>query len=442
MTHREGKFHSVLLLILLVAVFAGCEKTAQKLGFGIQPESDQIDVFKNDSASIVSYSERIDSINTTNTDVSLFGSQADPVFGIKTASFSTNFRLSRTAFSFGSDRVLDSLILYLRYSSLYGDTLSQLNMKIYELSDQILSDTSYYSNSEIGYYDVLLADLDFIPNTTDSVVIGEDTVPPLLRVDLTQLTNELADKLLGATDENMTSNADFLDFFYGLRIEAEQVMTDGSIVSFSLTNSLSRMTLYYANSEDDSLSYDYIISDNSIRIGHFSHDYDAGDAQFRQHVLEGDTALGQNICYVQSMGGVVSNIFFPEIKNFYENNPIAVNDARLIIECVNNPPEFDPPENIFVARINDDGTISPLLEQFEGQAFFGGFYDEENNQYWFRITNYIQDLMREDVVDYGLQMFVDAGAFKPNRFVFHGPEPEDFMVEGNRMKLEIVFTKL
>jgi hypothetical protein len=95
-----------------------------------------------------------------------------------------------------------------------------------------------------------------------------------------------------------------------------------------------------------------------------------------------------------------------------------------------------------VARINEDGSISPLPEQFEGQSFFGGFYDEENNQYWFRITNYIQDIMREDVEDYGLQMFVDAGAFRPNRFVFYGPEPEDQMAEGSKMRLEIIYTKL
>ena len=442
MTNRKGKFHQFFLLIIVLVVIAGCRKEPQQLGFGIQPESDQIDVLKNDTASIRAYSKRIDSINTTTTNATLFGSQYDPVFGVKTASFSSQFRLSRTAFSFGAGRQLDSLVLYMRYSSLYGDTLESQNMKIYELTEKLSSDSLYYSNMEIEYSDVLLADIDFVPNTIDSVVVDGDTVPPLLRVNLTSITDELADKLLNATDEEMTSNAEFLDFFYGLRIEAEKVMTGGSIISFNLSNALSKMTLYYSNDEADSLSYDYSITESTVRVGHFSHDYSQGDVQFRQQVIEGDTTLGDERLYVQSMAGVVTDIFFPGIKSWFDDGPVTINDARLIIEGVEDPPEFTPPPNIIIVRINEDGTVSPLVEQLEGQAFFGGFYVEEDNQYWFRLTEYIQNLMREDVTDYGLQMFVDAGSFRPNRFIFHGPNPSEPSNEGMRMRLEVVYTKL
>lgn len=440
--YRTFRLRLSFALLSLAIIAGSCQKEAQQVGFGIQPESDRIDILKNDTTSILAFSKRVDSVNTTNTAQSLFGSQSDPVFGVKTASFSAQFRLSRTAFSFGENRVLDSLVLYLRYNSLYGDTLAEQNMKVYQLSDKLLTDTIYYSTTEIGHTETLLADLDFVPNTKDSLAIGQDTVPPLLRVSLTSLNDILGDKLLNATDEQMTSNSSFLDFFFGLRIEAEPVMQGGSIITFDLLDNLSKMTLYYANSEDDSLRFDYIISNNSVRVGHFDHDYSAGDAQFRQQVIEGDTTLGMNTCYTQAMGGVVTKVFFPEIKSWYNDGKITVNDARLYIEGVEDPPLFTPPDIMIVARINEDGSVSPLLEQLEGQQFFGGFYDDENNRYWFRITNYIQDLMEEDAVDRGLQLFIDGGSFVPNRFVFHGPQPDDPVAEGMRMKLEIVYTKL
>lgn len=433
-----------LLLGGIVAIFfalQGCKKDPQKLGFGVQPDSDLINVFTTDTASVVSYSQRIDSISSSNAPLTLFGSLKDPVFGITTAAFSTSFRLVSVAHSFGDNPGVDSLILSLRFTDVYGDSLESQTMKVYELTQQLQDDTTYYSNSEVSHSSTLLANHTFVPDFTDSVVIKGDSLAPHVRVDLTQLTTELSDKLLSATEDQMASNDDFSEFFHGLRIEAEKVTVGGSIISFDLLDELSNLTIYYHNDEEDSLSFEYAITSNSIRFGNFYQDYDVAGTDLRAQVFEGDTALGQEVVYVQPMAGIRTVVHFPHIKEFFKGQVISINEAKLVLDGLEEMTEFQPPAGIIAARFNGDGTITALSEQFEGKDFYGGYYVEDENQYWFRITSYIQDLMREDVVDYGLDIFVDGGAYNPGRFIFAGPQPEDAS-SGPRLRLEIKYTRL
>ena len=140
-----------IIAFLLITGIVGCKKEAQQLGFGLQPDSDLIRVFNTDSVDIVSFSERIDSISSGNAPTSLFGGLKDPVFGQTTAAFSVNFRISKSAHSWGTGPVFDSLVLLLSYDDIYGDTASAQTMRVYELADRMYADTLYYSNSVINY---------------------------------------------------------------------------------------------------------------------------------------------------------------------------------------------------------------------------------------------------------------------------------------------------
>jgi hypothetical protein len=431
-----------MALVAIFLIVGGCKKDPQQLGFGVQPGSDLINVFTSDTASIISYSQRIDSISSSNAPLSLFGSLRDPVFGVTTASFSTSFRLSLASHSFGENPGIDSLILAFRLGEFYGDSLATQTMKVYELTEQLNGDTTYYSNSVVEYSPNMLADYEFVPNFNDSIIVGKDTIPPQIRVSLTGLTSELSDKLLNATDDQMSSNEDFGNLFYGLRVEAEPTMSDGCILYLDLLDDLSNLTIYYHNDEEDSLSYRYALTSNSVRFGNFDQDYDQASMDFKAQVIEEDTILGQKICYIQPMAGIRTVIFFPFIKEYFKDKDVSIAEARLFLEGVEESPGLEPPPKIIAARFTEDGNIVALQEQFEGEEFFGGFYVAEENHYWFRITNYIQNLMREDVTDYGLDIFVDGGAFNAGRFIIAGPEPVDPVPQDLRMRLQITYTRL
>ena len=205
-----------------------------------------------------------------------------------------------------------------------------------------------------------------------------------------------------------------------------------------LVNTMSRMILYYHNEDTDSLKYDYLFTDHSARYNNFYHDYSQGDAFFKAQV-GGDSTLGNQVCYVQAMGGVKTKILFPYQELWYADGPIAVNEARLIIHGFEDDPFYDPPASLTLLKIDEDGNFIPLSDQFEGLDYFGGIYDEDKNQYFFRITTYMQSLIQGNENELGLELYVNGGAYVASRFLLNGPVPFDLE---KKLKLELTYTRL
>jgi hypothetical protein len=202
------------------------------------------------------------------------------------------------------------------------------------------------------------------------------------------------------------------------------------------------MVLYYHNQENDSLKFSYVINSNCGRFGHFDHDYTQGSADFVSQVLEKDTTLGKNVCYVQALGGVKTFIRFPHLANYYDNGSIAVNEARFFLSCYEPEPVLDVAKVLIMVKRNSEGSYDILEDQLNGDGYFGGYYDENDHGYWFRITNTIQDLMRSEEPDYGFEIYLSGGSVNAERVLLYGPDPVDPGAEENRMKLVITYTTL
>jgi hypothetical protein len=201
------------------------------------------------------------------------------------------------------------------------------------------------------------------------------------------------------------------------------------------------MTLYYHNAVSDSLSFDYLLNTNCARFGHFDHDYSLADAGFKSQLIDSNTALGQNICYTQSLAGVKTFIDFPAIANYYADGNIAINEARFFMSCYEEEPLFDPATQLIMVKKNSEGSYDILDDQLIGEGYFGGYYDKENKGYWFRITSTIQDMMRDPDAYYGFEIYLSGGSVNAQRVILHGPEPAAGS-EDKRMKLVITYTKL
>ncbi|MCU0370631.1 MAG: DUF4270 domain-containing protein [Bacteroidales bacterium] len=441
-----NKFHwlSAGLIIVLALLLLTCKDDNNNLGLDLQPPDDKLFVYSTDTNTIVAFSQIVDSVKTDETSLSPLGSMMDPVFGVSTASFYTQFRLSQTAFNFGTTPYPDSLVLTLDYAGFYGDSTSAMTIRVYELAEQIEIDSAYYSNMTLEAKTTLLAEKTFVPNFTDSVVVKEDTLAPHLRINLTDITYSLAVKLLETPADSLDNNASFLNYFYGLYVTAEPAYSGGAILYFNLMSTLSGMTLYYHNVSGDSLEFPYLINSNCARFGSFTHDYSLGDASFRAQVVEKDTALGTNICYVQALGGVKTFIRFPNLKNFYTDSKIAVNEARFFLKCAETEPILDPATLLIMVRRTEDGSYEILDDQLQGSDYFGGYYDDDDDGYWFRITSTVQDLMRADTTqtDYGFEIYLSGGAVNGERVLLGGSDPQVPELAEDKMKLVITYTKL
>ncbi len=434
----------VFLFAATLFVFSSCRKSPHKLGANILPKDAQLNIYYGFTDSIFGHSVREDSIRTDELSKNLLGSMVDSVFGVTTANIAVQYSLSTNGTDFGTNPHLDSLVMYLRYNGeLFGDSLSVQKLHIYELTQDIFYDSVYHSNSsfQAGQFDY--ADLSFVPAPHDSVVLGEgvlaDTLPPMMMINLSNISSELGQKILDADTASLADNDEFVKYFKGLYLASEPVSSKGALfaVNFMLRNS--QMIVYYSNDEDgDSLQYRLNVTSSSARINTYQHDYSLSPQDFKQQVLQGDTTLGKAKLYVQGAGGVKTIIQIPDIHDYTHSSQIAINEAKLVLPGLDNNPAY-PPSRLALVKIREDGKYEPLIDQYEGEEYFGGTYHKSTNSYTFRITRYMQSIFTGDEPNYGLYLFVSGASVNPESYVIRGNKSPD---DSLGMHLEILYTDL
>ena len=431
----------LLLLTLLVTLiaFASCKKLPD-IGSTLQPNSSHIKVAFFDKSNIIAESERIDSLSTKAASLSLVGDINDPIFGNSNLSFYTQIGLTSNSTKWGEGATIDSIILQMAYSGYYGDTLTPITLKVYEVTEPMSGDSmAYFSNTSFNIGNEL-ASHSFTPRPKTRIKSDNDTVG-------TALVQIPIDKALGekfiSDEDQFTSNATFMKYFNGLYVSCEPADGTGSICYFNLLNTKSYLRIYYHNNFDTTF-YDFNISDKYVRFNHFEHDYSTAPITFN------DTTNCQNL-FVQSTAGVRSRILFPNITKWAKdlNSNILINEAKLILNGANDMVNgvendtsiFTQPAQLIVVKAKEDGSYSILPDQMVGSTYFNGMYDPKNDQVWFRISEYIQDLVLSDTndEDYGLYIYTYSGANNAKRWVFHGPDSPDTT---NRIRLEIIYSKI
>ncbi|MCF8302643.1 MAG: DUF4270 domain-containing protein [Bacteroidales bacterium] len=438
----KGKITRLIPLAFLLIFIVSCTKEPDEIGLDLQPDSEELQTDYADTTSIVAYSQMQDSVRTSFTSHSLIGAFIDPVFGKTNADMYSQLSLSSSGVDFGENPELDSITLQMIYAGNYGDESTQQTLKIYELKEAISSniDSVYYSNQTIEIKeDKQYLDHTFEPSPNDSIWVDSTTsLSPRLIVNL---SDELGNKFLNATEDQLADDNSFTEWFKGIYMTSDIAGEgDGSLLYLDVTNAESYIRLYYHNDEEDSLSYDFEISMTTPRFAHYNHfGYNDASQEFKQQVLNGDTALGQEKFYLQGTGGVASRIHFPFIRDWSSLGNIAIHEAKLIFSPIYSEGDPEPPEEMALVALDEDDGQYVLDDQLEGDTYFGGTYNESKNQYYFRITRYIQSLIGEQdtIKPNGLRMVVSGGAIYGNRAIINGPESEE-----NPIKLEITYSKL
>ena len=429
---RSAKW--AFMLICLVLLFSCTDPDL--IGLQVQPAKDKFTLLYDESSKVIAYTVREDSIRSDKTVLNLLGNYDDPIFGRTASSIYTQIRLSSNNVDFGPSPVADSIVLSLAYKGYYGK-LRKVNIKVSEILDDFYKDTTYYSNKTLNISNQPLANITIVPTPTDSVTVEGHKMAPQLRIRLDQ---SLAQKFIDeSASVNVSDNVHFLQFFKGLNISTSFVNTEGSVLYFDLISAISQVTLYYKNDNNDSLKYNFVIDANCARFNSFNHyNYLNANNSLKQQI-NGDSLLGDSLLYVQAMSGLKVKLMFPDFKTFFEGKKIALNKAELII-----PVEYDPtqsnyalPDKLTLVRLNENKQIAYLIDQFEGDSHFRGEYDATNNQYSFTITRHIQNIILNNIKDYGLYLMVSGSGINAGRVLLKGPKRSD-----KKMILKLTYTKL
>lgn len=438
----------LLTSILLILALFSCKKDPYELGIDLLPPSDTLNVLTTDTCTVEAFSVRVDSIRTDGGPL-IIGSMQDPVFGKTTASLYTQTLLSSLAPDFGTNPVLDSLILVLYYNDYYGDTTAVQNIKVWEVSEDIEPDSSYYSNNRMNTYPTLLADHTFVPHPTDSVMVDTTRKAAQLRINLSKLTSYLGNKILQAPASALASNTAFLDFMKGLYIQASPVSSGGALLNFTLGDETSQLVVYFHDGNtpaNDSLNFPMLINTSTKHFLHIDHNnYLDASQDLKRQVLSRDSAEGAKQLFLQGLAGVKIKLKFPYMASF-ANGQAVINDALVTFKNAESDTTYAPPPSLTIVRQDSIGRIAYLIDYNEGDAYFGGTYDQEKGTYFFRITRYMQKVMADYYTNkYDLYILVNnplSTVLYPNRVILNGTNPLLPGSDVGKFKLTVTYTKL
>ena len=293
----------------------------------------------------------------------------DPVFGVTTASVYTQVVLQGTP-SFGITPVADSIILSLSYSGYFGDTNTVQTFNVFELTQEMYTDSQYYSTKNFNYNPSPLGTISFAPQPNTNV---DSTLSPRIRI---TLNKALADSIVALDPSKYSSNSDWVSYFKGIFIQAQNVNSPGAISYFNFFES--KLTLYFHN---DTVNKSYDFSLTGARVNNFAHNFGTSHAGLQLT----DSLSGDSLNYLQSMAGIKIRVSLPYLKHFLDSGSILVNSAELKInaEPVNVP--YKLPGRLLLVSINENGESILPIDYFESSGYYGGALNATSDGYTFNI---------------------------------------------------------
>jgi len=402
---------------------------------------------------IEAYSIPEDSVPTNYSSRNLLGFRNDPVFGSKKASIYTEFRLLENDLYFGDNPILDSVVLELYYSSYFGDYTTMQNVRVYELSENFpeSDDGAFYSSLTIEHKEFPVSDTLVRPIPNDSVPVGEHIFAPHMRI---RLSDDFGQKLIDGSDsqEHFADNTTFLDYFKGFHITVDELPAEeeGAILYFNLVRtggleSNSAVRIYY-HFEGDTVSStrSFPVNEFAKRSTHIEYfDHENAHEHLKKQIIEGETTYGDSLLFLQSLAG--ANVFIDFPKDSLEHlsqKDVIINMARLIVPVDEN---FDVdeyysedtpiPSKLYILKKDKDGEFFHITDGSYG--YFGGGYDEDNNEYSINITQHFQELINDPASNYGMVLVITESHSNAQRVVLKGPGRQD-----NPLRLELKYTIL
>ncbi|MDG1175956.1 MAG: DUF4270 family protein [Flavobacteriales bacterium] len=411
-----------------VFIFAlSCKKGDNFIGSELQNED--INVSQLTNFTINTYTKEADSLKADELSVSTLGSMKDAELGKTESSFFTQLRLpvENVDFTSGgslSDIVLDSIVLTLEYFDHYGNLDAQ-TFEVYEVSDNIDIDSTYYNGTTFTNAGTNLVESGkgtLTPNPTSKVFNGTDTVSAQLRL---KLDNSFGQLILNESgNATLSNNTSFAQFLKGIEVKVNnpgQANGSGAILLFNLISANSNVTLYYRNTvTSDTLFFNLLMNTNCARVNLNTHDYTG--TMVAPQLL--DSTLGITEVYVQGLKGLKTQIELTDIMNLKDSN-IIINKAVLTMPVnTAGSSTFEPIEQMLIVR-NEDGEkyLLPDQTQFSGLAGLqnvGGAYSEDDEQYEFIITRYVNAVLTGLIPNNTLTLETISAMVTPNRSVLYG----------------------
>lgn len=406
-----------LFSFLGLLLFAtSCKRPENDLGSELLPNEDGLTALQTDTLTIIATTVQEDSIRTDELSSVMLGNYIDPILGSTTASFNTQVRLSTTSPEFPETFIIDSVVLGLVYTGDFYGRLAKQQIFVNELTEDLENDSTYYTNTKHEYNKANEVKsgwnlYDFRPE--DLVIVGTDSVVPQLRI---HLNEALGQKLLTATDDQLSSNENFLEFFKGLRVSPG--FADACVANFDLIDSDSKLSVYYRYDNggvEDTTYYHFNITSECSYYTHVEHNRSGTSVASLDSDIDVD---GDVMTYIQAAGSMKTLIEFPYLSDFDDIENKSINRAELRIPFEDSD-RYLPQSNMFLVYLDEDGDYNLLPDQVLGSI--GGSANFTDDYYSFNISLYMQKVLNGEITSQGLYLISKNAGVSVNRCVLHGP---------------------
>ena len=394
---------------LMLITFMSCTDDPGKIGLALLPTDDLVVVGTGTDTNFQSFTKTDQIQRTDESSFNLLGTFNDPVFGKTIADFACQYRV--TSFpKFLKNAQIDSLVLYLAYEEIYGDTLTPQNIKIYELAQVIPFDSKFYQNTDLKgmSFGEVLAEKTYIPKfRLDSLTnkygstkkIPKDTVTQEIAI---RMSETLINKLISADTLIYTENKLFLNYFKGLYIQANDQNQEGTLMKIKGSG----MVMYFRTPDGKDSTFLFSNNSNASRVSRFVHNYST--TAFAANLDKEE--IQDSLIYVQTTGGIRSKIYIrdlgtwakliPEMANNPDTAYLTINKAELIFKLdttMSQPRLYRPSEQLVLSVIgkteSDRDTIYLPSDHSFSAAYYGGTYNIKDRTYRFNIAQHIQDVI-------------------------------------------------
>jgi len=418
--------------LLAFFIFTSCKKEISTIGGDINPNG--LNIIKQDTFTVITKSVITDSLSTDEKTNNLLGALNDPETGKVDCGIVTQIRLSSESPNFGDANLItvDSVVLSLVYSDKlnYGD-ISDLTFEVFEISDALAKDETYYRESEVtttGSNLIIPGTETQRPKPESLVFLADDTLAPMLRLNL---TTAFGDDLINNADQ-MTSNDNFLNFFKGLYIKVSNANSfgpnEGTVLYFDLLDALSNMVLYY-DLAGTKKRFTFNINSTCARFNKIDFDYTGTPLELS---IESADAAQEKIYFQGSH--IRPEFHFPNITELANNRNIVINNAELVVPIQNyaNSP-FASSNEVFIGRIKDNFFTTSAFDYLQG-----GTVTNSDNEFRFTLTRDLQRIISGEVENTGYRLFAPSFfGSSIERIIFSGPNS----IAKNKTKLVITYTE-
>jgi hypothetical protein len=425
MKRSDFRIHPTACLVLgcLIACIWGCTKPETDIGLGLQPTSELLDVFVTDTVTVELATVLEDSLETDELSTGLVGRVFVPRFGWVSSALATQLRLSATDADFGPNPVADSMFLQLRYTGDFYGRLTPQMFSVQPLTDSLSLDSTYHSNLDLatsGFEWVAEGTAPFVLEPSEPTVVGSDTLAPQLRI---PLRVDVAQSFLDLDTAAFDGNASWFQELPGILVRHDGV--GQGVTAFDINSGLSVMRMHYHNDNDTS-TYDFLISPLSARVNLFSH---AFVGELRELAVENglDALPGTERAYVLSASGCKTRLRFPHLTSFMdlEGHTPAVLKAELVVPV--EEAYFDKPvpaqDQLFVLLEGVNGGFVSSPDQ-NAPISVGGFYDSSRQAFVFNLSSTVQELMKGGLAGRELYLVSSRAGISVSSVVLKGTEAD------------------